>query len=147
MILHSGAVGRTPALEPRHPANPILWEVRLADDPGDPWGTYLGWAFAVNALLEYVGGDIPLSRGYRASMAGAAGDLTDGSWEGSAVLTATGLGEYVPGDPDGKTDPTVRLFDEETLTGETWVLAQAFADHAARVLDRLLEAVPEADRY
>jgi hypothetical protein len=118
-----------------HPANPILWDMRLAHDAHDPWGTYISWGIAVCAAVEYLGGPVPERMGFRAGAYGAEGILAERSWEVEAVVRALDLGEY-PDEEDG--EPVLYAGDDGAL---------AIAEHAMRVLDRLLEAVPEADRY
>lgn len=124
-----------------HAVNPLLNVSRDNAGDSDVWGWAMGWAFAANAVLEYLGEPVAAERGYRASFAGAAADLTDGSWEGAATIEALGLGEYVRGDDD---DPEVRLFDPSEVDAQTWRDAAAYAEHAARVLDRYLAACKRA---
>lgn len=128
---------------PHNPVNPILDAAR--DSWDDDWGSALGWAFPCCAALEYLGEPIPGDWGYRASVAGAAGDLTDDSYETVEVVTLLGLGT-VTDDPDGGS-PIVTLTDPATVPADTWRMAGELAAHAARVLMRVADAVPESDRY
>lgn len=124
-----------------HDTNPILDLSR--DSWDDDWGSALGWGFACCTVLEYIGEPIPDEWGYRASIAGSASDLADGSYESSETVAALGLG--VVTDVDGQ--PEVKLFELEDIPNETWNLAADYAWHAARVFAKILAAVPEEDRY
>jgi hypothetical protein len=126
-----------------HPVNPILDTAR--DSWDDDWGSALGWAFPCCAVLAYLGEPIPSEWGYRPSVAGPAGDLADGSsYETVEVVTLLGLGTAVG--PDGE-DPILSLTDPDDIPPDTWRLAGEYALHAARVLIRVADAVPEPDRY
>jgi hypothetical protein len=54
---------------PEVPANPIIALVREDDVEHDPWGTAMGWAFAVAENLHFRAGEtVPDSLGYRPAM-------------------------------------------------------------------------------
>jgi hypothetical protein len=127
-----------------HRANPIL-DLSRDDDWSDTWGTALSWFFPAAAVVEYVGAaELPPEWLYRSSVAGAAGDLADGSWPASQVVAELELGRVleVPGE-----DPRVELFPLEDVPLDTLDFAEACGLHAGRVFHRLLELVPKSDRY
>jgi hypothetical protein len=129
---------------PFHPVNPILDAAR--DTWDDPWGSALGWLFPVCAVREYLGEPIPAELGYRSSFAGAASDLTDGSWEATEVVTLLGLGALETDTDDDVSGErqAVYLFDPADIPAETWNRAIAYTEHAMRVLNRYADAARAA---
>lgn len=122
-----------------HPVNPILDTAR--DSWDDDWGSALAWAFAACSVLTYLGEPVPSEWGYRPSIGGPAADLSEGH-EAVEVATLLGLGTVTEGE-----DPKLTLTDPADIPPDTWRLAGEYARHAARVLMRVAEAVPEFDRY
>lgn len=57
--------------------NVIMGEVRLADDPGDPWGSNIAWLFALADYTWAINGEI--LPGYRPAPMGV--DLRNPSYE------------------------------------------------------------------
>lgn len=47
-------------------SNPVL-DLMRDDDMGDPWGTAMGWAFAVAGVLHAAGEEVPASMEYQPS--------------------------------------------------------------------------------
>lgn len=126
---------------PHHPVNPILDAAR--DTWDDDWGSALAWAFPCCSVLAYLGEPVPAEWGFRSSYAGPIGDLSDGSYEAGEVVDLLGLGTVESGD-DG---PTVKLHDPAAVPFATWTLAAEYARHAATVLMRLADSLPESARY
>jgi hypothetical protein len=129
-----------------HPANPVLWDLRTSGDSGDPWGTYLAWGIATAAAAEWLDVPVPERMGWHAGAGGAEGVLTDGSFE--AWMLLSGLDLLDPSSPDmGDAHDRPVLADLDEVAPFTLEFAAAAVAHALAVLDRLLEAVPEEDRY
>ena len=62
--------------------NLIMGEVRLSDDPGDPWGSNIAWLFAIADFMWAINGEI--MPGYRPSPTGV--DLKDCTYEMEALF-------------------------------------------------------------
>lgn len=63
--------------------NAIMGEVRLADDPGDPWGSNIAWLFGIADFLYAMNGEIMPE--YRPSPMGV--DLEEPTYEMEALFS------------------------------------------------------------
>lgn len=118
-------------------SNPILNELRADLDPGDQWGTYMNYSFAVCAILYTMNeGEVPEHWGYRPSPFGV---IELGDWTQETVWNAIGMWD--------EAGQTMTGLIDEFMDPEVWAQRVATLVEAGEVLHRLCRLIPESEKY